>query len=219
MLESDEGGIGLAYNYPVPSGQVVGDRFDVVGWPLRKAADLIKSWDFKLASLGLAALNASNNAKVLTPGTSLSEAKEKAEGDAFDFFLPLTVGKKVAVIGHFPYLHKLRDLAQVIVLERNPQPGDLPDPAAEYLLPEQDFVYITGTAFINKTITRLLELSRQAVVCLVGPSVPMNPLLFKHGVKSLSGLVAPEYEPLAEALKDPECEYIFKYGVKVNLVS
>ena len=140
-------------------------------------------------------------------------------GDAFKFFLAEATGKKVAVIGHFPGLRMLRQHCDMCILERNPQPGDLPDAAAEYVLPEQDIVFVTGTTFINKTITRLLELTQKAKVFMVGPSTPMHPLLFRHGFASLSGLVVENAAGMARALKDNNCEAIFASGgLKVNLL-
>ena len=126
----------------------------------------------------------------------------------------------MAVIGHFPGLETLADQCQLSILERQPRPGDLPDPAAEYILPEQEVVYMTGTTFINKTITRLLELTRQAEVCVVGPSTPMIPLLFKYGIHSLSGVVVTDVQELAKALIENCNEEIFERGaVKVNLMA
>ncbi len=220
MVESDQGGIGLAQRFTpahiVPAGLNV--EYNIVGQPLKSVAARIKSWNFNEASIGLAALNAANNN--LAEGGALRKALDTAQGDAFDFFLQQTQGKKVTVIGHFPYLKKLRAQCELSILERQPQPGDLPDTAAEYILPEQDFVYITGTTFINKTITRLLELSRRAVVCMVGPSTPMNSLLFRHGLASLSGLIVNDYQDMVEALQGERCEAIFgKAGRKVNLIN
>ena len=126
----------------------------------------------------------------------------------------------MTVIGHFPGLGRLRQHCELSILERQPQPGDLPDTAAEYILPQQDLVFITGTTFINKTITRLLELSAKAKVYMVGPSTPMNPLLFSHGVRSLSGLVVVDAEKMGAALKNDNCEAIFgNGGQKVNMVA
>ena len=99
-------------------------------------------------------------------------------------------GKRVAVIGHFPQLEPLAARCRLTILERQPQPGDLPDFAAEYVLPEQDYVFITGTTLINKTLPRLLELAASARVVLVGPSVPLTPLWFELGVAVIAGSVA-----------------------------
>ena len=38
----------------------------------------------------------------------------------------------------------------------------MPDPACEYILSEQDVVIMTATTLINKTMPRLLALSRNA---------------------------------------------------------
>lgn len=218
MIESDQGGIGMAHTFPAlhASPEELERRYDIVGQPLRKVAALVKSWDFNEAGIGLAALNAAITAAT---SESLRQAAENAQGDAFDFFLSGTKGKKVSVIGHFPYLDTLRDQCELSILERVPRPGDLPDTAAEYILPEQGFVYITGTTFVNKTITRLLELTKQAVVCLVGPSTPMHPLLFRHGVASLSGLLVLDYQGMADVLQGGGAEGIFdSHGMKVNMI-
>jgi hypothetical protein len=108
---------------------------------------------------------------------------------AFVATLPEVTGKKVAVIGHFPGLEPLAEVAELTIFERNPSPGDLPDFAAEYVLPEQDFVLITGTTITNKTLPRLLQLCGNAFVALVGPSLAFAPWWFDYGVDLLAGAV------------------------------
>ena len=56
-------------------------------------------------------------------------------------------------------------------------------------MPEQDFVFITGTTLTNKTLPRLLALSSAAKVSLVGPSVPLVPWWFDLGIEMLAGSV------------------------------
>lgn len=222
MVESDAGGLGLAQHFPLVQGMPESclSRYKIVGQPLRRVAEQLKSWDFNAASIGLAALNAANNTLALVDRSPLSMATTHSRGNAFDFFMSEAAGKKVAVVGHFPGLKQLRRLCELSILERRPQPGDLPDTAAEYILPQQDVVFITGTTFINKTITRLLELARNAKIRLVGPSTPMNPLLFAHGLSSLSGLVVADVQGVINALKNDDCEAIFSNGgVKVNMVA
>jgi len=217
MIESDQGGLGLAQHFPKAADSRTPD---VAGQSLKETARLLKSWDFHEASIGLAALNAANNTMMLVPRSSLRQASEQTRGCAFDYFRRQIAGKKVTVIGHFPHLEKLARHCALTILERRPLSGDLPDPAAEYILPEQDMVYMTGTTFINKTVTRLLELAREAEICVVGPSTPMTPSLFKYGINSLSGLVVTDYPEIARAIKEDCCEEIFsRGGVKVNLIN
>lgn len=97
--------------------------------------------------------------------------------------------KRVAVIGHFGNLEQFRDDPDIdlTVLERRPVGADLPDPAAEYVLPGCDLVFITGSTVVNKTLPRLLELSRGAEVMLVGPTTPLAPEVFAGSVDELAG--------------------------------
>ncbi|MDR1607515.1 MAG: DUF364 domain-containing protein [Deltaproteobacteria bacterium] len=205
MVVSSAGSVGLAQMSgpnPPPSP---------VGLSLGTVAQWVKSWDFSQAAVGLAAINAAINASA----ASLAGPK----GDAFDFYQEEIKGKKVAVIGHFPYLNRYRKICDLAILERVPQPGDLPDAAAEYLLPEMDYVFVTGSAVINKTLPRLLELAEKAVVAVVGPSTPLTPLLFDYGISALAGLVAQDSPELRLGIKGDCCEGIFKTGaLKINLL-
>ncbi|MDR1578177.1 MAG: DUF364 domain-containing protein [Deltaproteobacteria bacterium] len=203
MVVSSTGAVGLAQK---PDAQ---PTLNPVGLSLHEVAQWVKSWDFNQAAVGLAAINAAINAAPLA-GTA---------ADAFDFFQERVKGRKVAVIGHFPYLHRFQPICELAILERNPQPGDLPDVAAEYLLPEQDYLFVTGTTVINKTLPRLLELAPQAVVTVVGPSTPLSPLLFERGVTALAGLIAQDSPELRRGVKADHCEEIFKTGArKINLL-
>jgi uncharacterized protein (DUF4213/DUF364 family) len=161
---------------------------DFIGMSLKEAGSCAKSWNFLEASIGMAAINAYyNNTQQedhllhTVPQMVLNSAE-----DAFHAHIEEMRGKKVAVIGHFPKLDFLREIVELSILERNPQTGDYPDSACEYLLPEQDFVFITGSTLVNKTLPRLLALSKQAYTILVGPSSPLSPVLLDYGVDELN---------------------------------
>jgi uncharacterized protein (DUF4213/DUF364 family) len=96
----------------------------------------------------------------------------------------------------------LGGVCELSILERRPGPGDYPDSAAEFLLPESDFVFATGVTFTNKTLPRLLELSRAATFILAGPSVPLAPALFDLGVRDLHSLVITEPELCSAILRE-----------------
>ncbi|MDY6932031.1 MAG: DUF364 domain-containing protein, partial [Halobacteriota archaeon] len=53
-------------------------------------------------------------------------------------------------------------------------------------LPKADIVAITGSAVVNKSMERLLELSSGFTVIL-GPTTPMSPVLFDYGADILAG--------------------------------
>jgi hypothetical protein len=170
-------------------GPINGGAGSIDGMPVRRLAEQIKSWDFFEASLGMAAINSVLNSPERLEMVSGRGLNDQLEGDAFQFFGELMRGKKVAVVGHFPGLSAFADSCELSILERRPQPGDFPDTACEVLLPRQDIVFITGVTMINKTLPRLLELSKDAYVVMVGPSVPLAPFLFDYGIDVLSGTV------------------------------
>ena len=97
--------------------------------------------------------------------------------------------KKVAIVGHFPFIPDLRQAVRELqVIEKNPQEGDLPESEAENIIPDADVIGITGTAFTNHTIEHLLELCRpDAFVVVLGDSAPLSPILFDYGINAVSG--------------------------------
>lgn len=103
--------------------------------------------------------------------------------------------KNIAIVGHFPWIPKLKEIARNLwVIEQRPREGELPAQASEEILPKADVVGLTGTAFTNHTIERLLNLSKGKFVVLIGPSSPLSPVLFDYGVDVIGGtkVIAPE---------------------------
>lgn len=100
-------------------------------------------------------------------------------------------GKKVVLIGHFPFVKDLKeDLEDFTVLELNPTGDDLPASSAPDLLPMADVVAITGMTFINGTLGNLLELCQpNTFIILLGPTTPLSPVLHDQGVDLLAGSV------------------------------
>jgi len=131
------------------------------------------------AAIGMAAIN------------SLLEVDEEKcrELNASQLIAEKGQDKKVVIIGHFPFVPRLREVVkQLWVIEKNPHEGDFAEAEAEKLIPRADVIGITGTAFTNHTIERLLELCRpQAYVVIVGDSAPLSPTLFDHGINAISG--------------------------------
>jgi uncharacterized protein (DUF4213/DUF364 family) len=202
---------------PVYDGPVSGGR-------LKTVAACVKSWNFTEASLGMAAINSYYNEpsriRALGCFEGLGSALEgNSEKDAFKQIAQDAIGKKVAVIGRFPHLEdQLEPICQLSVLERNPDIGDFPDSACEYILPEQDIVFITGMTLTNKTLPRLLQIVQsEARVIMVGPSVPMTALLYRFGITDLSGFCVTNPEKTELIVKRGDHVSIFKGGAMVSL--
>lgn len=212
-LVRSQSGTGAAMT--LKGGQEGNTYRDIIGLPLKTLAASIKSWNMMDASLGQAAINAAlntrNNIEVLT-GQPLDPGADPEQADGFARFMPEIKGKKVAVIGHFPHIDSLKPICRLSILERMPQGDDYPDPTCEYILPAQEVVFITGTAFINKTMPRLIELSQTARIILIGPSVPISPVLFNYGVDTLAGTVLFDEELVWRAVKQGGKMKAFKSG-------
>ena len=197
LVRTDAGGTGLAL--ADRAGRREPPPAQVIGAPLRDVAALVKSWDSQSAGLGVAALNAWLNsaARVQASGAELVGG----DGDAFEYLAPQLIGRKVAVIGHFAGLAKLAEVADLTVLEREPIGSDLPDPAAEYVLPGSDVVFITGTTVANKTLPRLLDLASGARVVLVGPTTPFAPEVYGDRVAQIAGAWVGNAEACAQLVR------------------
>jgi hypothetical protein len=159
------------------------------GAETRWLAEHIMSWNLFDASLALGAVNAWFNRRDRVERLLGRPLVSERGAALFERLAQRFAGGSVAVVGHFPHLEPLSEHCSLTVLERNRSGGDLPDQACEYLLPRQDCVCITGSTVSNKTLPRLLELSRGAFVALVGPSVPLTTMWFDHGVDLLAGTV------------------------------
>jgi uncharacterized protein (DUF4213/DUF364 family) len=111
-------------------------------------------------------------------------------------------GKRVAIIGHFPFVSELvKDARELWVIERNPREGDLTEAEAEKLVPQADVVGITGTAFTNHTIEPLLNMCNPgAYVVLLGDTAPLSPVLFDYGIDAVSGTRVVEPETVLECV-------------------
>ncbi len=145
----------------------------------RQLAEYARSENPLEVSLGFAAIN------------SLLEVDESrsVQINAAEVLAERGRGKNVALIGHFPFISKLREaVGQLWVIEQRPAEGEYPASAAADLLPQAEVVAITGTALMNQTLDGLLALCRPgSTVMILGPSTPLSPILFKYGVTILSG--------------------------------
>jgi uncharacterized protein (DUF4213/DUF364 family) len=144
-------------------------------------ADFARSDNPLEASLGVAAIN------------SLLEIDEgrAVTLNAADLLVSRGQGMDIALVGHFPFIPRLRQVAhRLSVIEQHPSPGEYPPEAAVELIPQAQVVALTGSALINHTLDQLLSLCRpEALVVILGPSTPLSPVLFDRGATLISGTV------------------------------
>jgi len=131
------------------------------------------------AAIGMATIN------------SLLEVDENAciELNAAEVLMEKGKGKRVAVVGHYPFIPRIKRSAKELwVIEKNPKEGDFGEADAGNLIPRADVVAITGTALTNHTMEHLLELcSPKAYVIALGDTAPLSTILFDYGLDAISG--------------------------------
>lgn len=163
----------------VPHDRSVRDVGNLTQKTALELAEYARSESLLEASIGMATIN------------SLIDIDESkcVEKNALDIILEKGKGKNVAVVGHFPWIPKLKGKVQNLwVLEQRIREGDLPAKEADRILPECDVVGITGTSFINHTLEGLLAFCERAFVVLIGPTSPLSPVLFDHGIDAICGV-------------------------------
>jgi uncharacterized protein (DUF4213/DUF364 family) len=174
---------GLAATLPRDALKQEGPLVEEPGFLLNKTprqlAQMVYSESILEAAIGMATVN------------SLLEVDLHSctELNAAEVILQKGEGKKVAIVGHFPFLPRVREKAKALwVIEKNPREGDLNENEADRLIPQAEVVAITGTSLTNHTLEHLLELCHpKAYVLMLGDTVPLSPILFDYGVDALSG--------------------------------
>ncbi len=130
------------------------------------------------ASLGMAALNS-----VLPLPDSFQTA------DAYAEIETRSAGKNVAVVGHFPFVHRLQKIAkQCWVFERRLQDGDLPAEKMPEFLPDADVLVLTAQIITNNCFGKIIPLAPKAYKIMLGPSTPMSPVLFDYDLDVIGGI-------------------------------
>lgn len=212
-------GLGMSHGLETRPAIMTGD---IIGKPLYKIAALVKSWNILEASVGQAAINAYYNCvqTACANGINVSAGKyvEDRMSNPFISYQAQVRGATVGVVGHFNYLKQLfAPVCRLHIFERDDIEGDYPFEATEVLLPQCDYVFISSNALSEKTLPRLLELSENAFVTMVGPTTPMSPILFNFGIDDLSGFVVKDSELAFKFAAGSKQTRIYKSGQKVSL--
>lgn len=211
-------GIGLCMS-PAISTRTLSWSGTLVNKPLAELSPWLRSWESYQAAIAMAAINAVINPNSPLPGKAHPLAPtESANLAVFEHFLPQLRGKRVSVIGRYPGLARYEKEMKLNVIELNPSPGDFPAPAAEYLLPDSEWVFLTATSIPNKTFPRLVELSKNAQLVLMGPTVPWLMELADLGIDYLAGITVTNPTVLRQTIAEGGGVRIFEAGVQYRLL-
>lgn len=181
-----------------------------------------------LSSSGLAALTDSGQPTLVSVGMAAINASLPQQPElwvdlnAGDVIAERGADKSVVLIGHFPFVDRLRtQVGKLTVLELNPRQGDLPVAEADTVIPDAQVVAITGMTLLNHTFEGLLNLcAPDAFVILLGPSVPLSPVLFKWGVDILCGSVVTSIDDVLAAVRQgANFRQVHRAGVRLVTIA
>ena len=145
------------------------------------------------ASLGMAAVNS-----LLDPGIFRLE-----EVNAADLIAERGRGRKVVVVGDFPFLKKLAGVVgELKLVHREPWEGEAGLEEAAGVLPAAEVAAITASSFINGTTERLLGLCPRAYTLVLGPTAPLSPVLFDYGVDAVSGALVEDPDSALPCIRE-----------------
>jgi uncharacterized protein (DUF4213/DUF364 family) len=181
---------GLAATLPKDAFKQTPPLVTTPGHLLEKSASELVHMSFSdsilEAAIGMASIN------------SLIEVDERrcVELNAGDLLAQKGKNQKVVIVGHFPFVDRLRDLSKELkVIEKNPREGDLTEDQADFYVPEAEVVGITGSALTNHTMDHLLSICNpKAYVVALGDTTPLSPVLFEYGVDAISGTIVIDSE-------------------------
>ncbi len=188
------------------------------GKTLAELASWITDWEPYKATVAMAAINCSLNRYELPAGITLLPDPKSANLAVFEHFLPQLHDKKVVVIGRYPGIERYSDQLELSIIERQPTPGDYPDPACEFLLPDADWVFLTASSITNKTFPRLAELAQHATTVLMGPTVPWLPELHEFAIDYLAGVEVIDPVKLYQTVAEGGGVRIFDDAVRYRIV-
>ncbi|TAK62402.1 DUF364 domain-containing protein [Methylobacter sp.] len=190
----------------------------LTGKTLAELAGWITDWEPYKSTVAMAAINCSLNRYELPSGITLLPTPDSANLAVFDYFLPQLQSKKVVVIGRYPGIERYAEQFNLSIIERQPSPGDYPDPACEFLLPDADWVFLTASSITNKTFPRLAELAQHATTVLMGPTVPWLPELHEFGIDYLAGVEVIDPVKLRQTVAEGGGVRIFDEAVRYRIV-
>jgi len=181
---------GLAATLPRDALHQVASLVKEPGFLLRKTprelVQLCYSPNILEAAIGMATIN------------SLIKVDENSclELNAAELIIEKGKKKRVAIVGHFPFISRIKKSAEEVwVIEKNPKGNDASESEADSLIPKADVVAITGSAFTNHTIENLLSLcEHKSYVITLGDTAPLSTVLFEYGLDAICGTKVTDFE-------------------------
>lgn len=184
-----------------PPGALIPQAGSLVGMPVREILSLYESPSLTARSLANAAVGASFSYKEMTGIQDLNRGQ-----DIVERFCGLCSHKiRIALIGHFHFADEMRALGHdldVFELDGRCGPEDIPSSKIPQILPFADLVVMTSSTLITHSTESILENSRSdARKIIVGPTVPIHPVLWEYGFDAICASIITDDRQVSEAVR------------------
>lgn len=129
-------------------------------------------------------------------------------GRAQDLIEKLCARRKrhIGLIGHFHFADELRAFGHeldVFELDGRCGDGDIPSSRIPERLPQADVVVMTSSTILTHTTEDILShCGADAVKIIVGPTVPLHPVLWEFGFDAVCGSVVHDAEQVNRAVRE-----------------
>ena len=177
-------------------------REGLLGQPIKRIVPrLLRSGD----ALGIAAGMACLNSALPVPEGAFA-------ANAFDLFQSRSRRLRTCFIGHFPDAERWRERGYpVAIIELCPQPGDIHWERSRRALRAAEIVFITGLTLVNGTFPEVVRRTPNARHrILLGPTVPLSPLLFRYGVDLVGSTIVLDVSRALDYFRRGEGHYVFE---------
>lgn len=193
---------------------------DLCGRPASEVIAWLDSWQPFETTLAVATLNAVLRGSA-DCAAMLAEARALGGGNlrVFSSLREKLGDGLITVIGRYPGLDEVLEGRDYVCIERNPSERDLPAQAAESLLPQSRWAFVTASALANRTLPRLLELCHNPETVLMGPSLPWSRQWFDQGCDHLAGVEVVDEDVLWRIAMEGGGVRIFQGGVAYRLLA
>jgi len=183
-----------------PPGAIIERAGSLVGTPVHELAPLYTSASLTARALAIASASAACGQMTGTCQPMRAQdllAQKCAEASR---------KQHIALIGHFHFADELRALGHkldVFELENRCEPGDIPVTRARQLLCDADILVMTSSTLITHATEELISYARPDTFnMIVGPSVPLSPVLWDFGLDAVCGSVVNDAEHTARAVRE-----------------
>lgn len=183
-----------------PPGAIIPEAGHLCGMPVKKLQPLYDSESLTARSLANAAVAASFNASEMTGSIHPGRAQDLLES------LCKNEKKHIALIGHFHFADDLKNAGHqldIYELEGRCNDGEIPNTQIPQKLPEADIVVMTSSTLITHATEDILKCCRKdAYRMIVGPTVPMHPVLWEYGFDAICGSVIEDPVQVCHAARE-----------------